>query len=109
MNTSIQGEKNMQIQSKNLGRLLPILLTAMVVMFSAVLAMAQTTTLNRPYAPAVLQGDKFYAFSNNVAPISQLFLYRYNSANSTWEQIPGKSIKWSRILLRRRNHFLPDR
>ncbi len=78
----------MQIRCKNFGRLLPILLTAMVVMFSAAWAIAQTSTLNRPYAPVVLQGDTFSAFSNNVAPISQLFLYRYNNANSSWEQIP---------------------
>jgi hypothetical protein len=89
MNNLIQGEKSMQIRGKNFDcRPLLILLTAMAVMFSAALAIAQTSTLNRPYAPVVLQGDRFSAFSNNVAPVGQLFLYRYSSANSSWEQIP---------------------
>ncbi|MGH7600880.1 MAG: hypothetical protein ACREOI_31365, partial [bacterium] len=79
----------MQIRGKNFERhLLLTLLTTMIVMFSAALSIAQTSTLNRPYAPVVLQGDRFSAFSNNVAPVGQLFLYRYSSANSSWEQIP---------------------
>ncbi len=79
----------MQIRRKNFARrLLSMPLTAMAVMFSAALAIGQTSTLNRPYGPVVLQSDKFSAFSSNAAPISQLFLYRYNNANSSWEQIP---------------------
>ncbi|MDZ7290539.1 MAG: T9SS type A sorting domain-containing protein [candidate division KSB1 bacterium] len=49
--------------------------------------MAQTGNLNRPYEPVILNGSSFAAFSNNVAPVNQLFLYVYKNSSKTWEQI----------------------
>jgi hypothetical protein len=43
---------------------------------------------NRPYQPVIVKGNSFAEFSNNTAPIGQLFLYKYISASNTWEQIP---------------------
>lgn len=61
--------------------------TTMVGLFGSH-ALAQTGNLNRPYQPVVLKGSSFAEFSNNAAPMSQLFLYKYISASNTWEQIP---------------------
>ena len=66
---------------------LTIIVTVAVVAFLPSLASTQTGNLNRPYQPVVLDSS-FAEFSNNAAPMSQLFLYKYISASNTWEQIP---------------------
>jgi hypothetical protein len=43
---------------------------------------------NRPYQPVIAKGNGFAEFSNNAAPMGQLYLYKYISASNAWEQIP---------------------
>jgi hypothetical protein len=59
---------------------------AMILIFSP-FSFSQIPT-NRPYQPVIVKGNGFAEFSNNAAPIGQLFLYKYISASNTWEQIP---------------------
>jgi hypothetical protein len=83
------GERNMRNRDKGLHRcLVPVLSFTLVVLFSTSLAFAQTGNLNRPFEPVILNGSSFPGYSGNVAPISQLFLYKYNSGENTWQQIP---------------------
>jgi hypothetical protein len=46
------------------------------------------SNINRPYEPQVLQGTAFPNFSNDLAAINQLFLYKFNAIGNNWEQIP---------------------
>jgi len=46
------------------------------------------SSIKRPYEPQVLQGSAFPNFSNDIAPINHLFLYKFDVIGNTWEQIP---------------------
>jgi len=64
-----------------------ILGAVFVAMSSSTLLLAQSS-INRPYEPQVLLGSAFPNFSNDIAPINQLFLYKFDAIGNTWEQIP---------------------
>jgi hypothetical protein len=59
-----------------------------VSLYSAFRTEAQTVSLDRPYEPVILKGKSFPAYSYNVAKVDQHFLFKYNSFEDTWEQIP---------------------
>ncbi|MDZ7359180.1 MAG: T9SS type A sorting domain-containing protein [candidate division KSB1 bacterium] len=65
--------------------LLPIV--AVMILFFSSFSFAQISA-NRPYQPVIVKGSSFAEFSNNAAPIGQLFLYKYITASKAWEQIP---------------------
>ncbi|GEM_PF-2618978 len=62
------------------------MLVAVMFLFAAAPAAAQTGALARPYEPVILTGKEFPEFSGNVAALGQLFLYKYSAGN--WTQIP---------------------
>jgi hypothetical protein len=68
----------------------PQLLIVMALLAAFLLATspapAQTVASDRPYEPVILTGKEFPEFSNNVATLGQLFLYKYGGG--TWTQIP---------------------
>ncbi len=48
--------------------------------------LSQVNTLGHPYEPVVIKGAVLSAFSNIA--FDDLFLYRFNTASQSWEQIP---------------------
>jgi len=78
----------MPYRYKSCGRFASFLfVVAAIILFFFPSAFAQIPA-NRPYQPVIVKGNSFAEFSNNTAPMGQLFLYKYISASNAWEQIP---------------------
>ena len=64
------------------------ILSAVILAISSSTLLLAQSSIDRPYEPQVLVGAAFPNFSNDVAPINQLFLYKFNAIGNNWEQIP---------------------
>jgi len=69
-------------------RLGAFILSAGLVVISSSTVLRAQSSINRPYEPQVSVGGAFPNFSNNIAPIQNLFLYKYNGNGNIWQQIP---------------------
>lgn len=65
----------------------------------------QTKTLTRDLEPVLLQGSSFSGFAG--APLGELFLYAYDSAEAAWQQIPFQ-IDEIGISGNKSGYFIPD-
>ncbi|MCZ6817928.1 MAG: hypothetical protein O7G31_00365, partial [Calditrichaeota bacterium] len=65
----------------------------------------QTNTLTRDLEPVFLQGSSFFGFAG--APLGELFLYAYDSAETAWRQIPFQ-IDEIGISGNKSGYFIPD-
>jgi len=78
----------MPYRYKSCGRFTSLLcVVAAIILSFSPFAFSQIA-VNRPYQPVIVKGNSFAEFSNNTAPMGQLFLYKYISASNAWEPIP---------------------